>query len=542
MTNEWRNRWPLAAALLFLWASVALLVRLSLARTEGHLVYALDDPYIHMAIARHVVQDGVWGVTPYAFSSSSSSLLWTALLAATYRLFGVGELAPLVWNLVFASLALVIADASLGGRLGRRGRFVTLITLVLFTPLPLIVLCGMEHTLHVALTIALAATAAARLGADRAARPPGFLLFVLAALVPLVRYEGLFAVLAVAALFALRGRRRDAALLVAVAVLPLALYGALSVALGWPPLPTSVLLKGGARSVAHALLRLPKNLVKAPGLTVVIVTGLAAFLLDGNRRRWSEDRVLLGLFLVFAWMHVQFASAGWFHRYEGYLKALGIVAIARWLPGWRPPQPTSPGEARGGRSLALSRLAPAALVVALAWGAFEIFVNTPRATQNIYQQQYQMGRFLAAAYPRESVAANDVGAINYLADIHCCDVYGLASLPIARLHYGGARVTSAKIDREVERCGARIAVVYESWFTRGLIATDGVPPRWGAPVARWVIPDNWVCGSDTVAFFALGAGERDTLAARLRAFSPRLPRGVVQIAGATTSAVPPGRH
>jgi hypothetical protein len=141
-----------------------------------------------------------------------------------------------------------------------------------------------------------------------------------------------------------------------------------------------------------------------------------------------------------------------------------------------------------------------------------------------------MGLFLAEYYPGESVAANDVGAIDYLADLRCCDLFGLATLPIARLHFASRRVPHAAVDREVERCGARIAIAYPSWFDQGQIAIDGVPPRWGPPVARWVIPDNVVCGSDTVAFFALRPAEHDTLAARLRAFSPRLPRGVRVIA------------
>lgn len=74
---------------------------------DGHLVYALDDTYIHMAIAKNVVQCHVWGVTPFGFTSTSSSLLWTALLSAIYFSISVTIWAPLVLNLLFGSLLLL---------------------------------------------------------------------------------------------------------------------------------------------------------------------------------------------------------------------------------------------------------------------------------------------------------------------------------------------------------------------------------------------------------------------------------------------------
>jgi hypothetical protein len=40
----------------------------------GSFTYALDDAYIHLAMAKNFPL-GVWGTTRYEFSSSSSSLL-----------------------------------------------------------------------------------------------------------------------------------------------------------------------------------------------------------------------------------------------------------------------------------------------------------------------------------------------------------------------------------------------------------------------------------------------------------------------------------
>ena len=74
---------------------------------DGHIIYALDDAYIHMAIAKNFSQKGVWGVTDEGFSSSSSSLLYTLLLSLIF-LFGPNEIAPLIINLVAATLFLCL--------------------------------------------------------------------------------------------------------------------------------------------------------------------------------------------------------------------------------------------------------------------------------------------------------------------------------------------------------------------------------------------------------------------------------------------------
>src|SRR6185436_12396577 len=85
---------------------------------------------------------------PYTFTSSTSSLAWPLLLALGDLLVGVREATPLVLNLVFAGVAIVLADRLLRGvPLGRRA--VALIVLVFVTPLPTLVLSGMEHTLQI---------------------------------------------------------------------------------------------------------------------------------------------------------------------------------------------------------------------------------------------------------------------------------------------------------------------------------------------------------------------------------------------------------
>src|SRR5262245_424623 len=102
LTNRY---WPLyvtggSTALVIGWTFAA-----SRRESGGHIVYASDDAYIHMTIARTLARH-VWGINAGGFASASSSLLWILILAACDRLFGVHEAASLLINLL-ASVVLL---------------------------------------------------------------------------------------------------------------------------------------------------------------------------------------------------------------------------------------------------------------------------------------------------------------------------------------------------------------------------------------------------------------------------------------------------
>src|SRR5213594_4378063 len=143
------RQWPIVAAVVLLWLSVALLIGPSMAQNDGHLVYPLDDTYITMAMAKNLAEHGVWGVTRHEFASASSSILWPIVLGATYGVTGTNEIAPLAWNLVWATFVVGLC----GVQLRQRGLrpvplFLALLAIVLLIPLPVLVFIGLEHTLH----------------------------------------------------------------------------------------------------------------------------------------------------------------------------------------------------------------------------------------------------------------------------------------------------------------------------------------------------------------------------------------------------------
>ncbi|MFP5226997.1 MAG: hypothetical protein ACLGXA_05165, partial [Acidobacteriota bacterium] len=141
----------LASALFLLLTGIILAA--SWHAAEHHFVYPLDDAYIGMAIAKNLALHGVWGITPYAFSSADSSILLPLLLAGADRIFGVGTLAPLLFSWLSALATIFVADRTLRRSLNREQRTVALIGLVVLTPLFLGAVLGMEHAVHLLLTL-----------------------------------------------------------------------------------------------------------------------------------------------------------------------------------------------------------------------------------------------------------------------------------------------------------------------------------------------------------------------------------------------------
>ena len=130
------------------------------------------------------------------------------------------------------------------------------------------------------------------------------------------------------------------------------------------------------------------------------------------------------------------------------------------------------------------------------------------------------------------VAANDIGAITYLADVRCLDLYGLASLEVARNRLSGAY--DREQIRDLARSNdARVAIVYDTWFRPGGMAgipqdrPGGIPSQW-IKVGQWEILNNAVCGHKVVSFYATDPLEEDHLISNLRQFASELPRSVKQ--------------
>jgi len=533
MGNWVKKNWPLVGAIGFFWMAVAVSLFLSLRLTAGHLIYVLDDPYIHMAMAKNFSQHGVWGITPYEFSSSSSSLLWTGLLAAIYNLFGINELASFILNLIFGTLVVASAYFILKKyQLPAILSSLLLFLIVFSTSLISLVFCGQEHTLHILIAVLFIYLSAKILSEENPGLWEKTSLLALASFLTTVRYEGLFLLAPVASLFLLKRRVAFGFILTGLGLLPLVLYGWYSVSQGWYFFPNSVLLKAEIPSLdsltgwAKFFGRFAQVLRDNTTALYLFAGGLAAFLASYRKRQELWDRtVLMALILTTTVvLHTQFARYGWYFRYEAYLVALTLLVTSVALRDFWPAK----WEIKLNKQ-ALPQYVATGALISLVIGPFLLrggicAWQIPRASANIYQQQYQMGRFLKEFYTGKNAAANDVGAINYLADIKCLDLWGVGSREIAQGKRRG-RYDTRQIYEMAQAEQTDIAIVYEHWFLKDSIG--GLPPEW-MKAGQWKISNNVVCGGDSVTFYAVQATEKERLIDNLKKFAAELPKDVKQ--------------
>ena len=510
---------------------------------QGELVYSLDDAYIHMGLAKHLVEQGVWGVGD-GFASASSSVLWPLALAAVYAVKGPDIYTPLVFEflglfgLMYFLHRLVRREF---GSLDRRGWpvGVAFLAIVLVAPATTLALLGLEHIWHLVAVLVVVDQAAAVLSRDAAASPitvdPRTVrpLLWLAPLLTLIRFETLALVPVVAGLLFWRGYRRAAFLFFAGALLPVFLMGLGSMALGGFFWPNSLILKTGrlapGEGLTAKLLAILQQLlvvaVKQPHFFLLTLFSLAtlAVTLYFTRRFFTAPAMVLVLSLSQSLAHAIFGNFDWFYRYDAYLLSLAVFAnlyAFAWL--LRPLAATQPDSLPGQRSG--WKVATAALILIvlaiptgmlLARRSLEANRKTPLAARNIFEQQIQIARFLRQEYSGAQVAVNDIGAVSYFADFRPLDLFGIGSNEVvaARMDHNFGRQW---LEKTAASRNLDIAVLYEPWFR------DELPPSW-IRVGEWEIQENVVCAQPVVTFFAATPEKAARLARSLARFDAQLP-------------------
>src|SRR2546428_10212027 len=208
-----------------------------------------------MALAKNLAFHGVLGISATRFASATSSPGFLLVLAALYRLTGPTVWWPLALSLIFGLLALIMAQRLLAGT--HWGiQLITLLAIVYFTPLHIVGLFGMEHTLHLLLVLAFLHLAGNALAGQKSPSPG---LMLVTGLMVSVRYESLFMIAVAGLLFVLQRQVTAATRLAMAAVVPVGLYASISVLNGCYWLPHSVAVKGISANTAT---RAPDELMR----------------------------------------------------------------------------------------------------------------------------------------------------------------------------------------------------------------------------------------------------------------------------------------
>ncbi len=499
-----RPRWPVVVAVGFMLAFTGAVGAWGARANGWHFAYALDDAYIHLATARNFAAHGVWGVTQYEFAPATSSLLWPLLLSAIHALTGWLLMVPLALNLALGAAVLAVCDR-VAGLANAWARLALLLAIVVCGPFPVLLLSGMETMLHVLLAALFLHAVAGLISSEESPSAKRIAMAAtLAAALVATRFEGLF--LAFPACVSLLWRRRWVAGIAigAAAWVPVAAFAAYSIPRGGMWLPNPVLLKSASLEPGAFALNALVAMWRLPLMAVLLAGVVGCWWIA----REPGHRARLAIFGAGLLLHMQFARTGHLYRYEAYLVILAMALIAPLIP-WR----NAPRRQVVGAGL----IALLAAVPMAARGGKGL-LRGANASIEIYAQQWMMGSFLAAHYNREVVAANDIGAIAFLTDVHLVDLWGLADTAVARARMRG-EFDGAAIGEYLRRRNARIAVCYPNALgdQHGMI-----------PVASWTIPAGWAVPQGKVAFFAADEAEAARLDANLREFAPRLPARVVQ--------------
>ena len=229
------------------------------------------------------------------------------------------------------------------------------------------------------------------------------------------------------------------------------------------------------------------------------------------RERAAKPDVLILIALVMLTLgHCVAGRYGWFYRYEIY----AVVGTGMLLTYLARKYICSMCDTKSGRMNVLSF----GLVAMGFVGLNNIYATAqvPIASNNIYEQQYQMHRFLTEFY-RAPAAVNDLGWTTYRNSNYVLDLWGLGSEQARKILQSR---DIAGLQRMVREKDVRFAMIYSSWFY-GLI-----PATWRHIGQLHLSRANVTPARAIVDFFAVDPNSSDDIRHKLELFRQTLPARV----------------
>ncbi|REC71083.1 hypothetical protein DRF58_07440 [Epilithonimonas hispanica] len=487
----------------------------------GQYIYPLDDAYIHLSMAKNFAEFQTWGITQYEFSSTTSSPLFTFLLAILIKVFGNWEYIPLIANSI-AGIGLILIFHRYLKQFSQSTYIIILSSVVLLMPLHLMIMTGMEHVFH-SLAMILVLLQFQKYLEDKA--PRNFLNLALFSIIAVgFRYESLFFIffICVYLFFA----KKDYVISIALglfAITPVLVYGWISIEHGSFFLPNSLILKGNTNDgIVGFLTRVAGNAYRGISVLILILILLIQIFKNSKNQKSSNSQtpqvpknaIPFVVFCGFV-VHLLFANFGWLIRYESYLVVVILFAIIPFVDE----------VFQGNATNKILKFGTVFLLLITCYIRFGTTLKQQKiASKNIFDQQIQLADFLHQYYRNSRVVANDIGAITYFNNIHLLDTYGLGSIDVAKLRKDdhGKFLDNKNLQDYVAETAKNemfdLALVFDEWVKM---------PDYFTKVGTLTIQNNYICGGTTVSFYAVQKENTLRLKNQLIQFSKETPKDVI---------------
>ncbi len=490
-------------------------------------VYPLDDTYIHMSIARTIAEHGVWGISPFDPASASSSPIYSIILAAFYLFCGqssIYEYVPIGLNIIAIVACLMIwaqilseenfSDEMPTGSVSepfQTNRMFLLFYLLLLsvaTPVFLLTVIGMEHSLHIAFaTLFLYTGARQSVQNNEQDNKSLVILFVLSLLVVSIRFESILLFVPLIILGLAKKNYKYLAALISGVAIPLILFGLLWLHDGGWILPNSIMMKKLYISMGG---RIPQGSIGKKtlfGLMLLSFTTLAlSFYKIKNfklSRIFNDWRVIFTLTSLFASaVMIKTGAAGWLYRYEAVFISLNLMSILIIL-----------NKYCHKRAHLLVMLALFVIIPYRTLHGTQLAITAPDDRR---WEHLRPAQFISDFYQNQTAILNDIGLATWLSPhTRILDIVGLGNNDIAALRMENDGLTPHKTNAWAQQNNASIAILQICWP----IVSASIPDNW-ILVSVWQGPRNVIFSDTFIGFFATDTNNAKKLKENLMSFSP----------------------
>jgi len=243
-----KDNWPLyAASAAFLLTALLLGLHL-LKNTNGAFSLTRDEAFLQLSTAKTLAFRHVWGIGRYDFAAASPSLFYPLVLAVVFFIFGAKLILVPMVNAVIAILLLIAINNWLMKRAVKPvTRLFILLAVVALTPLPLIVIYGMERPL----LLLFAFLFVSRLSDEWALPAFSRRTLIFGALMVATRYDGVFLIAGVSLLLIYRRKWLEAFELALWSLLPILVFGIVALFKGSYFLPNVFIVEPAGRLFSY---------------------------------------------------------------------------------------------------------------------------------------------------------------------------------------------------------------------------------------------------------------------------------------------------